>query len=796
MPRPADNLQAILTLGSLGALDDATLLDLFESPGAVAADRAFEVLIRRHGPLVLRVARGRLDLEEDARDAFQATFWLLARRSRSIRNRAALAGWLFGVASRVAARSVVESARRRTRERRVALSEADSTTDPARRDPDLASTIQAEVARLPRLYRVAVILCDLEGLSYEEAAHRLDCPLGTFKARLSRGRSRLRDRLARRGLAPLGWESTPSHSPVVPLALIQTTCRLVLNRTSAGGAAMLATESVVSLAQGVSKSMFFTTGKFYVSLAATIMIAAVMPTLGSVFAVDPDPASGPGSPPAAPEQQGSATPAVEPAPWLSSALHQATALTETITEPIFRARFLLELGRLQTRVGTRTAARATLEQARTVAEVKSLERDGYYPRLNGEVAQAQAQNGDVASIPPIFDHAAAVIAGFPVDRQEYHWTWLFHEARAVLPREASRPLIEVYRRFIGGERPDPKGFGWHISSWGGIAGCRGNYPAAKLVATRAFLGDFDGALNEIATAAVFHDPAQPGIQLQALVRVAQNLRPTDGPAIARTLDRIHQVFDPAAPSNQLGRHLLILMDVATRLGRFDEAIATEAKILAAEDPDEPSVRELVVGIGQLALAQAAVGDKIGARDSIGRALAATPRMNSKEREEAIAKLASVAGRVGDLELAFELAESLALGERFFALEQIQQACLADRRTDDALLARERMTIVARRALRLRIQDSLPGVQSNLTFWTIQVASTSGLSADFDAARQSVTSLPPEPSADFLMGRLALAQAESGSFAAALATVDRLTAEERGFVLLKVIEIELNRETPN
>ena len=300
MPRPADDLQAILTLGSLGALDDATLLDLFESPGAAAADHAFEVLVRRHGPLVLRVARGRLDSEEDARDAFQATFWLLARRSRSIRNRAALAGWLFGVASRVAARSVVESARRRTRERRVAISEADSTHDPARRDPDLAPTIQAEVARLPRLYRVAVILCDLEGLSYEEAATRLDCPLGTFKARLSRGRSRLRDRLARRGLAPAGWESTPSRPLVVPLALIQTTCRMVRPMGSALSSTVAA-NSAVLLARGVSRIMFLTklqqcailgllaTATGAVTYRGLVVAASPQPPSASAGAMDPPP---------------------------------------------------------------------------------------------------------------------------------------------------------------------------------------------------------------------------------------------------------------------------------------------------------------------------------------------------------------------------------------------------------------------------------------------------------------------------------------------------------------------------
>ena len=73
MPRPDADLRAVLALGAAGALDDAALLDRFESAGD-GAELAFETLIRRHGPMVLRVTRGRLGSEEDARDAFQATF--------------------------------------------------------------------------------------------------------------------------------------------------------------------------------------------------------------------------------------------------------------------------------------------------------------------------------------------------------------------------------------------------------------------------------------------------------------------------------------------------------------------------------------------------------------------------------------------------------------------------------------------------------------------------------------------------------------------------------------------------
>jgi predicted DNA-binding protein (UPF0251 family) len=73
--------------------------------------------------------------------------------------------------------------------------------DPCER-ADLRAAIDAEIARLPARYRSAVVLCHLEGLSREQAARRLRCPVGTVESRLHRARERLRSGLARRGLAP------------------------------------------------------------------------------------------------------------------------------------------------------------------------------------------------------------------------------------------------------------------------------------------------------------------------------------------------------------------------------------------------------------------------------------------------------------------------------------------------------------------------------------------------------------------------------------------------------------------
>ena len=250
-------LLALLNLGSIGTLGDGALLDLFENrrDHPIAAERAFEALVQRHGGLVLRVARGRLASEEDARDTFQATFWLLARRSRSIRQRDALAGWLFGVASRIAARAAVEAARRTVRERHAAVPEVNASSPNP--EPDLAASIEAEINRLPAKYRIAVLLRDLEGLSHEEAAHRLGCPVGTFKARLSRARARLRGRLTQRGIVPNGWEAVaPSCSILVPDSLLRASCQAVF-ATTAHGSSVAISASMNSLTPGASRTMIF-----------------------------------------------------------------------------------------------------------------------------------------------------------------------------------------------------------------------------------------------------------------------------------------------------------------------------------------------------------------------------------------------------------------------------------------------------------------------------------------------------------------------------------------------------------
>ena len=112
-------IRTLYTLGALGGLTDAQLLELFLSGSRDTAEDAFSALVDRHGPMVLGVCQRMLQSTHDAEDAFQAAFFILARRAASIGRREKLAGWLHGVAVRTASETRRRTTRERTRERRL-----------------------------------------------------------------------------------------------------------------------------------------------------------------------------------------------------------------------------------------------------------------------------------------------------------------------------------------------------------------------------------------------------------------------------------------------------------------------------------------------------------------------------------------------------------------------------------------------------------------------------------------------------------------------------------------------------
>ncbi len=183
------DFQTLFDAGSATGLSDRQLLERFVQERDASADLAFEVLVLRHGPMVLRVCRNLLRNPDDAQDAFQATFLVLVQRSGSIRQLESVGGWLYGVACRVAARARAETARRRKVEERGALRvvmAVEPSTNDESDQAELGPIVQEEVRRLPEKYRAVVVLCYWQGLTHEQAAVQLACPLGTVRSRLAR----------------------------------------------------------------------------------------------------------------------------------------------------------------------------------------------------------------------------------------------------------------------------------------------------------------------------------------------------------------------------------------------------------------------------------------------------------------------------------------------------------------------------------------------------------------------------------------------------------------------------------
>ncbi|EOM76105.1 RNA polymerase sigma factor SigE [Rhodococcus rhodnii] len=181
--------------------DELSGTAVFDATGERSAMPSWDELVREHGDRVYRLAYRLSGNAQDAEDLTQDTF-IRVFRSLSHYQPGTFEGWLH----RITTNLFLDMVRRRNRIRMEALPEdyervpgdgpgPEQIFHDARLDADL----QAALDSLAPEFRAAVVLCDIEGLSYEEIGATLGVKLGTVRSRIHRGRQAIRDHLASRG---------------------------------------------------------------------------------------------------------------------------------------------------------------------------------------------------------------------------------------------------------------------------------------------------------------------------------------------------------------------------------------------------------------------------------------------------------------------------------------------------------------------------------------------------------------------------------------------------------------------
>jgi RNA polymerase sigma factor (sigma-70 family) len=283
----ARQMESLFDGGSVAGLSDRQLVERFVMGGDTVAEAAFAAIVSRHGPMVLTISRAILGHRDEADGAFQAVFLVLARKARSIGEADLLANWLYGVTMRTARKARTRLARRCKHEKTAVMRRlrSDSGVPIVVSPPEetilaseRAEALYSEVERLPRPFRLPIVLCYFEGLTIDEAAHRLRCPAGTVRSRLARACDKLRPHLVRRGFALAAGAtasvlSSQSASASVSPSLCEMTTQAAAKFAAGQTATGATSATALTLAREVLRSLLIHRLK---------LVAAAFLLLGSV----------------------------------------------------------------------------------------------------------------------------------------------------------------------------------------------------------------------------------------------------------------------------------------------------------------------------------------------------------------------------------------------------------------------------------------------------------------------------------------------------------------------------------
>jgi RNA polymerase sigma factor (sigma-70 family) len=657
-----------------GGLTDGQLLARFIEQRDQAAVTA---LVQRHGPMVWGVCHRILRNLHDAEDAFQATFLVLVRKAVSIRQREMMANWLYGVAHQTALKARATLAKRRTREKQGTAAPEPPTPEQDTCN-DLQPLLDQELSRLPDKYRVAIVLCDLEGKTRQQAAGQLGLPEGTVAGRLTRGRAMLASRLARRGLAVSAGAlaavfSQEAASAGVPISVVASTVKAASTCAAGQVAASGAISApVAALAEGVLKGMLL--AKLRLPLAVVVALALAgtgvahrflqTQASGAARAVQPSP----GEQAAAPEE-GAAKAAARGQEFLNDALKEFEAARDEPGE--LRHRLLADMAGLQARLGGRDAARKLFERARAlVAGLDESEQAQEWRWLAGSAARA----GEVEE---------AITAARRIPEGDRARDAAFQQAATALARRRQEKEALRVAALVEGKEMKSRIGPMLLEELALAHAAAGHLPEALRVVERmkdpssqltALLGRFPLNMNH----AYPGDPANRGVALlqakagdkalarKTLQRAADLIASLPEDTTARralaltrlacaqahlgefatarkTVERIPHETGKAIALATLGRHL-------ARAGRAREA-------MAGIDP-LPVGTTKVHALTHLGAGQAEAGDQKAARASFQQAHLLIGRLGEEEdRLSQGSILATVRAEAGDYKGAIQTAET-------------------------------------------------------------------------------------------------------------------------------------------
>jgi RNA polymerase sigma factor (sigma-70 family) len=287
--RLLQHVRSLIRRGGGGGVSDGQLLQRFVKE---RDETAFEVLVWRHGPMVLALGQRVLGNVHDAEDVLQATFLTLVRKAGSIGDGESLSSWLYKVAYRIALRSQARAAKMVADDRLVEETPAPEAADESVWR-ELRPLLDAAIQRLPEKYRTAIVLCDLQGKTHREAAEQLGCAVGTISTRVTRARELLRKRLAHRGLAlSLGVLSAALSqrlASAMPATLTAAMVRAAARFVGEGNTSGIVSASVAELIEGANQAMLMT--RFKIAALLVLALGGVAVGVGVTARREPPPPS-------------------------------------------------------------------------------------------------------------------------------------------------------------------------------------------------------------------------------------------------------------------------------------------------------------------------------------------------------------------------------------------------------------------------------------------------------------------------------------------------------------------------